>query len=91
VQAAPSGSGLKLPAAEELPAGELGQYAAYAELVGACWARDPAARPTFEEVVDRLRAIMQAGARRGPGGGLAWAPPRAALFTEHGGGVCMGV
>ena len=67
VQAAPRGSGLEVPGPEQLPAGPLGEYGPYVELVEACWERNPRLRPTFEGVVSRLRAILQAGERPGPG------------------------
>lgn len=61
VQGAPSGSGLPVPPPWRLPAGTLGQYTAYVALMEACWERDPAKRPSMEEVATRLRAILTAG------------------------------
>ncbi|PRW59651.1 nitrilase 2 isoform A [Chlorella sorokiniana] len=60
VQAAASGSGLCVPPANALPAGSLSQYAEYVALMEACWAREPAQRPTMEAVATRLRTILAA-------------------------------
>lgn len=62
VQAAERGSGLVVPRPDALPAGPLDQYPAYVALMEACWERDPARRPGFEEVAARLRAILVTGA-----------------------------
>lgn len=64
VQAASSGSGLVVPGPEELPAGTLGEYAAFVELMQCCWERDPSRRPTFETLASRLREILQAEMQR---------------------------
>ncbi|KAL4428439.1 hypothetical protein ABPG75_002528 [Micractinium tetrahymenae] len=61
---ASSGSGLEVPPPDRLAGGPLAQYPAYVQLMRACWARDPAQRPTFAEVVDRLQAIMKAEAQQ---------------------------
>lgn len=55
VQANGSGSGLVIPAPQELPAGLFPSYRDLCDLMQACWARDPAQRPTFAEIVQRLR------------------------------------
>lgn len=59
---APTGSGLAVPPADRLAAGQLSQYDAYVELMQACWARVPEERPTMADVATRLRAILNAGA-----------------------------
>ncbi len=41
--------------AAELPGRPLRHMAAYADLMRACWATDPAQRPTFAGVIARLR------------------------------------
>lgn len=71
VQAAESGSGLEVPPAEGLRAGPLGQYSEYTALMADCWQRDPAKRPTFEDVAARLRAILGAEVRSSSSGNLA--------------------
>lgn len=40
------------------------QYGEYVALMEACWARDPAQRPTMEAVATRLRNILAAGGLR---------------------------
>lgn len=55
VHAHPNGSGLVVPSERELPAGVFPSYREYCELMQACWAADPAARPTFGAIVQRLR------------------------------------
>ena len=63
MQAVQSGSGLHVPGPDQLPAGPMGQYDEYVALMQACWARDPAQRPGFEEVSARLRAMLNAERR----------------------------
>lgn len=46
---------LVVPPESELPAGPFPGYARYVDLLRACHARDPAARPTFDVVVRELR------------------------------------
>ena len=50
-----SGQRLQPPAPDELPAGELVVYDAYVALMESCWREDPAARPTFEAIVQELQ------------------------------------
>jgi hypothetical protein len=64
VQATSQGSGLVVPPPDQLPAGPLAQYSEYVALMADCWARDPAQRPAFEDVVNRLRAMLTIEARR---------------------------
>jgi hypothetical protein len=47
-------SGLKVPPPDQLPAGPLATYTAYRDLMEACWAPEPAARPHFDAIVKQL-------------------------------------
>lgn len=53
-------SGLRVPPPDQLPAGPLATYTAYRELMEACWAPEPAARPHFDAIVQQLGAIYAA-------------------------------
>lgn len=51
----------EVPPREELPGPDSATFSgldAYLQLMEACWAQDPATRPSFEEVVPRLRCGM---------------------------------
>eukprot|EP00887_Chlorella_sp_A99_P007446 scaffold2.g7446.t1 len=52
------GSCLAIPPNHELPAGPFEGYADYVALMRACWARDPADRPSMAEVASRLRTML---------------------------------
>lgn len=55
------GGRLPLPAPEELPGPEGAAFeglGAYLQLLQACWAQAPEARPAFAAVVPRLRALL---------------------------------
>eukprot|EP00887_Chlorella_sp_A99_P007218 scaffold2.g7218.t1 len=62
--AAGEGAGLAVPVPGELPAGPLGGYDTYVGLMRACWAANPRARPSMEEVATRLRALLAAELRQ---------------------------
>ena len=47
-------SGLRVPPPDQLPAGPLATYTAYRELMEACLAPEPAARPHFDAIVQQL-------------------------------------
>lgn len=57
------GGRLELPAVEDLPGHDTAAFAAsgglraYCELMAACWAQDPAQRPSFAELVPCLRWV----------------------------------
>lgn len=56
-----SGGRPEVPPREELPGADPPDPAsldAYCALMSACWAQDPAQRPTFDEVVQRLEALF---------------------------------
>lgn len=61
------GGRLELPAVEDLPGHDTAAFAAsgglraYCELMAACWAQDPAQRPSFAELVPRLRWVGARG------------------------------
>lgn len=61
VQAHGSGSGLVVPAPQELPAGLFPSYRELCELMQDCWAKDPTQRPTFSDIVQRLRWVRVVG------------------------------
>lgn len=61
VQSHGGGSGLAVPAVHELPAGMFPSYREYTELMQACWAKEPEQRPTFSEIVQRLRCSGSGG------------------------------
>jgi hypothetical protein len=52
------GARLPIPAQSELPAGPLRCFDAYVELMQHCWHPDPEARPTMDEVAQRLRGLL---------------------------------
>ncbi|KAL4426099.1 hypothetical protein ABPG77_002685 [Micractinium sp. CCAP 211/92] len=64
VQTHQTSSGLPIPASEELPAGEFPGWPEYLALMESCWQRDPAARPNFELIVQRLRLLLSAELKR---------------------------
>ncbi|KAL4425219.1 hypothetical protein ABPG75_009235 [Micractinium tetrahymenae] len=89
VQATAQGSGLAPPPADQLPAGPLGQYLAFVELMESCWRRDPAQRPSMEEVATRLRAMLAAEVGRLPssrGGSLTASGTLPRLDSAQGSG-----
>lgn len=55
-----SGSGLVIPAPQDLPAGLFPSYRDLCDLMQACWAKEPAERPTFAQIVQRLRSVCRA-------------------------------
>lgn len=54
----------------------------YAELMKQCWAAEPATRPEFAEVVERLRAMAREG-RQQSANNASSASPRAAAARPH--------
>ncbi len=52
------GARLPIPAENELPAGPLRCFDAYVALMQHCWHPDPDARPTMDEVAQRLRGLL---------------------------------
>ncbi len=61
-----------IPPRRELPGPDTLAFSgldAYIQLMKECWAGDPAARPTFDEIVPRLAALL-AQAPRSPGAAL---------------------
>lgn len=59
---------LEAPPPEQLPAGSFPGLPAYLDLMRACRATDPAARPGFGAIVERLQALLEAEAQRRAGG-----------------------
>lgn len=55
---------LAVPPAEQLPAGTFPGLPAYLALMRECRAQDPAARPRFKAIVERLSALQAAEAQR---------------------------
>lgn len=83
VQTHPTSSGLRIPSAEELPAGAFPGWAQYLELMEACWQRDPAERPSFDAIVQQLRCgTGRAGAAGARARSQHW--QQAPLFALHG-------
>ena len=73
-----AGGRLPIPAREELPdrGGGFSALDDYVALIHSCWATDPAERPSFKDLIPRLRALGAAAAaalqqERGRGGGAA--------------------
>lgn len=64
VQSHPTSSGLDVPDPGDLPAGPFPGWPQYAELMQACWRRDPEARPKFEGVAQSLRALLAGELKR---------------------------
>ncbi|KAL4452237.1 hypothetical protein ABPG75_007899 [Micractinium tetrahymenae] len=56
----------EVPPPEELPTGSFGGEGDYLQLMQECWSQDPAARPTFELIISRLRRMLavEASVRR---------------------------
>jgi len=52
------GARLPIPSQSDLPAGPLRCLDAYVDLMQHCWHSDPDARPTMDEVVQRLRGLL---------------------------------
>jgi Protein tyrosine and serine/threonine kinase len=52
------GARLPIPAESDLPAGPLRCFGPYVELMQHCWHPDPDARPTMDEVAQRLRGLL---------------------------------
>lgn len=52
------GATLPIPPEDRLPAGRLRCYAEYVALMKECWQADPEARPSMDEVAQRLRAML---------------------------------
>lgn len=61
VNAHPCGSGLPIPAPQDLPAGLLPSWQEYTDLMQACWRVMAEERPQFGEVVQRLRCALARG------------------------------
>ena len=54
----PTTSGLEVPEPAAVQGGgSFASYAQYCALMAACWRRDPAARPRFDEIVVQLRCV----------------------------------
>ena len=45
----------EVPDKSQLPGEPLSLHTEYVELVEECWAQDPAARPSFEQIIGKLR------------------------------------
>ena len=55
IEVADRGARPDIPDRSELPGEPLCQHKQYVELMEHCWAQDPSNRPSFEQVIGKLR------------------------------------
>lgn len=79
------GARLPIPLQSDLPAGPLRCFDAYVELMQHCWHSDPDARPSMDEVVQRLRGLLTEMVVSGRAESLAGAAAAEAVAAEKAG------
>lgn len=84
VTRATRGAGLTVPLPDQLPAGPFASYSRYVDLMRSCWARDPAARPTMDQVVSALQPMLSTELRRLSSGARELSTLPSAAFMRRG-------